>query len=220
MPKKFTRRQFLTFVAAGVGATTLTCAGLGTIVFYRPVIVLYRKLATNRNPMNPIVLVTYATRAGSTMEIAQTIATELEERDFTVDICPIERVTSLEGYSHLVIGSAILMGSPLHEVTQFIEGHRSELHYIPLAFFAVHLQNDGDDEASRIARLAYLDPIHKLLRLQHEAFFTGVYDPEKVSYIERLMGNTVQTPVGDFRDWAAIKNWGQSIFSIPPIIEN
>ncbi len=212
MSKKITRRQFLTFVAASVGATTLTCAGLGTIAFRRPVDAHYRKLASNRSSMNPIVLVAYATRAGSTMEIAQTIATELEKRDFSVDICPINRVANLEGYSHVVIGSAVRMSAPLPEVTQFIEGHLSEFHGIPLAFFAVHLQNDGDDEASRKFRLAYLDPIRKLLPLQHEAFFTGVYDPEKVSYIERLMGKTVQTPIGDFRNWAAIKDWGQAIF--------
>jgi len=212
MSKKITRRQFLTFVAASVGATTLTCAGLGTFAFRRPVDAHYRRFATNRNPMNPIVLVTYATRASSTMEIAQTIATELEERDFTIDICPINQVANLDGYSHVVIGSAVRMSAPLPEVTQFIEGHLSEFRGIPLAFFAVHLQNAGEDEASRKARLAYLDPIRKLLRLQHEAFFTGVYDPEKVSYIERLMGETVQTPVGDFRNWAAIMNWGQTIF--------
>lgn len=212
MLKKITRRQFLTFVAAGVGATTLTCTGLGTIAFRRPVDANYRRFATNRNPTNPIVLVTYATRAGSTLEIAQTVATELEERDFSVDICPIYQVVNLEGYSHVVMGSAIRMSAPLPEVTQFIEEHRSEFHGIPLAFFAVHLQNDGDDEASRKARLAYLDPIRKLLHLQHETFFTGVYDPENVSYIERLIGKTVQTPVGDFRDWATIKDWGKEIF--------
>lgn len=212
MSKKITRRQFLIYMAAGIGATTLTCVGIGAVAFRSPVDAHYRRFATNRNPMNPIVLVTYATRAGSTMEIAQTIATELEERDFTVDICPINQVANLDGYSHVVIGSAVRMSAPLPEVTQFIEGHLSEFHGIPLAFFAVHLQNNGDDEASRKARLAYLVPIRNLLRLQHEAFFTGVYDPKKVSYIERLMGETVQTPVGDFRNWAAIMNWGQTIF--------
>lgn len=212
MSKKITRRQFLSYMAAGIGAMTLTCTGIGTIASRRPVDIQFRKLATNRNTMNPIVIVTYATRAGSTMEIARTIALELEKRSFTVDICPIKQVNSLEGYSHVVIGSAIRMGSPLPEVTRFIKEHQSELSGIPLACFAVYLQNDGDDEASRKARLAYLEPIRNQLRITHEAFFTGVYDPEKVSYIERLMGKTVQTPVGDFRDWATIKDWGQAIF--------
>lgn len=216
MSNNITRRQFLTHMAAGIGATTLTCAGLGAIASRRPVDIQFRKLAANRNTLNPIVLVTYATRAGSTMEIARIIALELEKRDFTVDICPIKQVNSLVGYSHVVIGSAIRMGSPLPEVTDFIEEHRSEFRGIPIACFAVHLQYIGEDEASQKARVAYLDPIRNQMRITHEAFFTGVYDPTKVSLIERLMGKTVHTPVGDFRDWAAIKDWGQSIFSISP----
>lgn len=216
MSKKISRRQFLTYMAAGIGVTSLTCAGMGAIATRRPVDIQFRKLATNRNPLNPLVLVTYASRAGSTMEIARTIALELEKRDFVFDICPIKQVESLKGYSHVVIGSAIRMGSPLPEVTHFIEEHRSEFRDAPLAFFAVHLRYDGEDEASRKARLAYLDPIRIQLRITHEAYFTGVYDPAKVTPIERLMGEMVKTPVGDFRDWAAIKSWGQSIFSISP----
>jgi len=213
MHKNITRRQFVKSVAAGIGVMTLTCAGLGAIAAHRPVDVQYRKLAANRNPMKPIVLVTYASRAGSTMEIARIIAVELENRGFTVDISPIDRVTSLEGYSHLVIGSAIRMGAPLSEVINFIEEHHSEFQNISLACFAVHLQYDGEDEASRTARLAYLEPIRKQLSLRHEAYFTGVYDPDKVSFLERLIGKMVKTPVGDFRNWETISNWGKSIFS-------
>ncbi|NLG99535.1 MAG: twin-arginine translocation signal domain-containing protein [Chloroflexi bacterium] len=213
MSAKISRRRFLKYAPVGIGAAAVACGGLSALAFRRPVHFYNRKLAANRNPMNPIALVTYATRAGSTMEIAQAIALELENRGFTVDYSPIERVTGLEDYSHVVIGSAIRMSAPLPEVTQFIEEHRAAFRGIPLAFFAVHLSNDGDDEASRAARHAYLDPVRKLLRLQHEAFFTGVFDPKKVSFAEGLMGRLVQSPVGDFRDWAAIKSWGQSIFT-------
>lgn len=213
MSKKVTRREFLRYAAAGIGTTALACGGLGTLAFRRPVDFYFRKLAADRNPMNPIALVTYGTRAGSTMEIALAISLELEKRGFTVDICPISRVTDLSDYSHVIIGSAIRMSAPLPEVTQFIEEHRSEFHGIPLAFFAVYLSNNGDDETSRTARLAYLDPIRQILRIQHEAFFTGVFDPAKVSFAEGLMGKMMQSPVGDFRDWEAISSWGQSIFT-------
>ncbi len=216
MSKIITRRQFLTYTAAGIGVTALTCAGMGAFATHRPVDIQYRKLAANRNPANPVALVTYASKAGSTMEIAQAIALELENRSFTVDICPIQQVNSLEGYSQIIMGSAIRMGSPLPEVNRFIEEHCSEFQKIPLACFAVHLQHDGEDEASRKARVAYLDPIRNQLQITHEAYFTGVYDPAKVTPIERLMGKMVKTPVGDFRDWAAIKGWAQSIFSNSP----
>lgn len=212
MSKTISRRQFLTYMVTGVGVTTLACAGVGAFISHRPIDVNYQKIASIRNLNNPIMLVAYATRAGSTMEISQTIASELEKRNFTVDICPIDQVKSVEGYSHIVIGSAIRMSSPLPEVSHFIEKHNSKLQNLPIAFFAVHLQNDGDDDASKIARLAYLNPIRKIIGLRHEAYFTGVYDPGKVSIIERQMGEAVQTPIGDFRNWTKIKEWGQSIF--------
>ena len=213
MSKKITRRQFLAYAAVGIGATALTCGGLGTIAFRPPVLGYYRKLAADRNPVNPTVLVTYASRAGSTIEIAQAIAVELEKRSFTVDISPVNRVTDLKGYSFMVIGSAIRMSAPLPEVIAFVEQYRDTLCSIPTAFFAVYLMNFSSDEASSKARLAYLDPIRDRLSLQHEAFFTGVFDPAKVSFIEGLMGKILQSPVGDFRDWTAISNWSQSIFT-------
>jgi menaquinone-dependent protoporphyrinogen oxidase len=212
MPTKIARRKFLAGAAAGIGAT-LACGGLAAWASRRPEDAYFRKLSANQNPINPIVLVAYATRAGSTMEIARAIALELEKRGFTVDICPIKRVVDMKDYSHVVIGSTIRMSSPLPEVTQFIEEHSTEFHGIPLAFFAVYLSNMENDEGNRKARLSYLDPIRKLLRLQHEAFFTGVYDPAKLSRIESLTGKTMQSPVGDFRDWEAISDWGQSIFA-------
>lgn len=183
------------------------------LAFRRPVDFSNLKLAANRNPMIPLVLVTYATRAGSTMEIAQAIALELEKRSFAVNYCPIQQVTNLEDYSYVVIGSAIRIAAPLPEVTQFIEDHHASLRGIPLAFFAVYLQNSGEDEASQQARLAYLDLIRKLLPIQHEAFFTGVFDPTKLSFAEGLIARMKRAPTGDFRNWEAISEWGQSIFT-------
>jgi len=213
MSEKITRRQFLKYTASGIGAATLSCSGLGALAFRRPVSGYYRKLAADRNPANPAVLVTYASRAGSTIEIAQAIAFEMEKRSFIVDISPVNQVTDLKGYSFVVIGSAIRMSAPLSEAIEFVEQFRDTLCSIPTAFFAVYLMNYASDEASCKARLAYLNTIRHLLSLQHEAFFTGVFDPAKVTFIEGLMGKMMESPIGDFRDWAAISNWGQSIFT-------
>lgn len=212
MTKRITRRQFLACAAAGIGATALTCGGLAAIALRRPGLGYYRRLAADRNPARLAVLVTYATRAGSTIGIAQAIASELEKRRFTVDICPVNRVTDLADYSCVAIGSAIRMSAPLPEAMEFVEQYHDTLRTIPTAFFAVYLMNTENDEASSRARLAYLDPVRKLLPLQHEAFFTGVFDPAKVSLVEGLMGRMLESPVGDFRDWDAIANWGRSIF--------
>lgn len=213
MSKKISRRQFVTHVAAGIGVAILIHAGVGTVATCRPVDYNFRKLPTNRYPMSPIVLVTYATRASSTMEIGRMVALEIENRDCTVDISPIERVTSLDGYSHVVIGSAKRMGTPLPKVTRFVTEPSPEFRSIPLAFINVNRQNSGEGEASRKTRLAYLDPIRNQLCNNNESYFAGVYDPAKVSPIERLMGKMVERPNEDFREWAEITDWGQSIFS-------
>jgi menaquinone-dependent protoporphyrinogen oxidase len=103
------------------------------------------------------------------------------------------------------------MGQSLPEAVKFVNQNQNVLSQIPDAFFAVHLMNLGSDEASRKARLAYLDPVRKLITPQKEAFFAGVGDWKKVSFLDGLIGKAVKAPEGDFRDWQAIHAWAQDL---------
>lgn len=164
--------------------------------------------------MSKKILVTYATRAGSTAEIAQAIGQTLTGQGASVDVLPLKQVTDLAGYDAVVIGSAIRFGQWLPEASKFVAEHQAVLSQKPTAFFAVHLMNQGDNEASRTARLAYLDPIRKLVSPRAEAFFAGVGDIAKVSFIERMIGRMVKSPEGDFRDWPQIRTWAESLQSV------
>jgi menaquinone-dependent protoporphyrinogen oxidase len=57
--------------------------------------------------MRPRILVAYASRAGSTAEVAEVIGRVLREGGPEVDVCPVGAVHSLAGYDALVLGSAI-----------------------------------------------------------------------------------------------------------------
>jgi menaquinone-dependent protoporphyrinogen oxidase len=57
--------------------------------------------------MRPRILVAYASRAGSTAEVAEVIGRVLREGGPEVDVCPVGDVHSLAGYDALVLGSAI-----------------------------------------------------------------------------------------------------------------
>jgi menaquinone-dependent protoporphyrinogen oxidase len=57
--------------------------------------------------MRPRILVAYASRAGSTAEVAEVIGRVLREGGPEVDVCPVGAVHSLAGYDALVFGSAI-----------------------------------------------------------------------------------------------------------------
>ncbi len=162
--------------------------------------------------MEQKVLVTYASRAGSTKEIAESIAADLTSRGFTVDLLPVKQVRGLDGYSAIVTGSAVRMGSWLPEAAKFVRENAVALNRVPTAFFSVHLMNLGSDVTSRKARDAYLDTVRKHVQPRHEGLFAGVGDMAKVSFIEGLIGRMVKSPEGDFRDWKAIHSWAAEIF--------
>ena len=161
--------------------------------------------------MKTKILVAYATRAGSTAQIADSIGQAMSAQGTAVDVMPLKNVSSLNGYHAVVLGSAIRIGGWLPEAVKFVEKHKDELSQMPTAFFAVHLLNLGDDEASRQARLAYLDSVRKLVKPDQEAFFAGVGDWSRVSFLEGLMGKMVKAPEGDFRNWAAIRAWAEGL---------
>jgi menaquinone-dependent protoporphyrinogen oxidase len=163
--------------------------------------------------MNKRILVTYATRAGSTVEVASAIGETLSKRGFSVDVKPAKENPSLDGYQAVIVGSAIRMGSWLPEAVDFIKNNQQELNNMPVALFTVHILNLGDDEQSRTNRLAYLNSVHSLIQPVDEIFFTGEIDTEKLSFVDRLMVKMVNSPVGDLRDWDKIHNWSQIIFA-------
>lgn len=161
--------------------------------------------------MNAKTLVAYTTRAGSTAGVAQAIAETLSAQGAAVDLLLIKDVKDLSSYRAVVLGSAIRFGAWLPEAVKFVERNQSILNQLPTAYFVVHLQNLGQDEASRTARTAYLNPVRKLVQPRKEAFFAGVGDWSKVSFFEGLIAKMVKAPEGDFRDWNTIRAWAEDL---------
>lgn len=159
------------------------------------------------------VLVAYASRCGSTAEVAQAVADQLCRRGATVDVRTIEDVQDLTGYDAVVVGSAIRMGKWLPAAMNFVERNRPTLQAKQTAFYTVHLLNVDDSEASRQARAAYVAPVHALLTPQYEAFFAGKMEMGKLSLVDRLVAKMVKAKDEDKRDWPAIQAWGDQLFA-------
>jgi len=73
------------------------------------------------------VLVTYASKHGSTREIAERIAAHLEQHGVTVDLRPTNQVNGLDGFDAVVIGSAVYIGRWMKEATELVERLRPAL---------------------------------------------------------------------------------------------
>jgi menaquinone-dependent protoporphyrinogen oxidase len=193
MTPQLNRRDFFALAAAGLGAAASASPG---------------------TQMNPKVLVAYASRCGSTLEIAQAVARDLTGRGYAVDLRVADKAVPLAGYQAVVLGSAVRFGHWLPEAVDFARRHQAELKRVSTAFFSVHIMNKGADEASRKARLAYTEPVRAIVQPGVEAFFTGKMDLSRLSFFERALGKLMKARDVDLRDWSAIHAWAHGIFSV------
>ena len=148
MPTVLTRRTALHRIAAGVAATVAAAAGFVAWAVHRPAVSLAQGRcsggATVTKTVTKKALVVYATRAGSTGEVAQVISERLCAMGFDAEVQPVESVSSLSGFQAVVLGSAVRYGAWLPEMTKFIESQRSALAQLPAAVFTLHMQALGE----------------------------------------------------------------------------
>jgi len=158
------------------------------------------------------VLVAYATKAGSTAEVAAEIGRVVESKSgYKVDVHPVGKLKEVDGYDAVIIGSAIRAGKWLPEATKFVEKHRDALGQVPVAYFTVCLTLSEDTEENRREVAAYLDPVREIVQPVDVGLFAGVMDSSKLPFILRLMMKAMKAPEGDFRDWEAIRAWAGQV---------
>ncbi|MBI1258548.1 MAG: hypothetical protein GC204_13855 [Chloroflexi bacterium] len=168
-----------------------------------------------------LVLVTYASRLGSTAGVADAIGKALAESGFQVEVRPMTLVTDLSPYHAVIAGSAIRSGQWLPEALQFVQVHRIELAQKPFAAFLVCLTMSISDAQARARVPQWLESVRETVKPVREGFFAGTLDITKMpSSGERLVFRMnvltgVWTP-GDHRDWNAIHAWAASLI---PVLE-
>jgi menaquinone-dependent protoporphyrinogen oxidase len=157
------------------------------------------------------ILVAYATRAGSTFEVAARVAEVLRAAGATVDIKPVTAVHELNGYEAVVVGSAIRMGRWLPEAVEFVKTNRETLSCIPTAYFLVSglLRNDTPEMRREV--LAFLDPVRALLKPVSIGLFAGKLDYSTMDGLDRSIAEAVSSAEGDWRDWDAISEWAHNL---------
>jgi menaquinone-dependent protoporphyrinogen oxidase len=163
------------------------------------------------------ILVTYATRTGSTVGVADAIGKTLAEGGAQVDVLPMQAVNDLAAYQAVVGGSAIQNKHWLPEAMQFIQTHQAELARKPFAAFLVCMtlaMRNGESYRPYVAE--FLAPVRARVKPISEGLFAGALDIRKIpSLSDRLKFRLsvlfgVWTE-GDHRDWSAIRSWAESL---------
>lgn len=208
---KIGRREFLGCSAAALGAACLACGGTAHRAASVPETDKIETSIKGEKNMDGRVLVAYATKCGSTGEIAKAIAEVVAARGPAADVLLAENVKDLAGYSAVVLGSAVRFGAWLPPALDFARRFREEINGRPVALFTAHIMALGDGETDRAARQEYINPVLKEITPVSSAFFAGKSDPEKLSFLERTVGRLVGSPEGDLRDWEKIRSWAKQL---------
>lgn len=204
------RRRFLVATGGVLAASTLLCGGATVLGAQTPAIAYVHTSCGKEINVNKI-LVAYASKCGSTGEVAQAIGQTLCAHGATVDVRRVEEVGDVTSYDVFVVGSAIRMGAWLPQAKNFVETNAARLRAAPTAFFTVHMLNLDDSEESKMARAAYVAPVHAILEPQAEAFFAGKLEMSKMSFLDRMISKMMKAKDEDKRDWNAIAAWADQI---------
>ncbi len=165
--------------------------------------------------MTSRILVAYASKYGSTTEIAKKIGEILDEAGLKVDVLPAEQVDDLTPFDAVVLGSAVYAGSWRKEAVNFLEEYESSLTKIPVWLFSSGPMGEGDP-ITLMKGWSFptaQQPIANRIHPRDIAFFHGELNMEKLNFAERLIIKGFKSPVGDFRDWDAITDWAANIVS-------
>jgi menaquinone-dependent protoporphyrinogen oxidase len=159
--------------------------------------------------MTARILVGYATKHGSTIEVAEAIATSLRHGGYEVDVGAAADMRTIDGYSGVVLGGALYMGHWHKEAVRFLKQHRHALEEIQLAVFAMGPKTlaEADVAASRKQLDDALETVPELTPAL-VAIFGGVVDPSKLRFPFKRM------EASDARDWDAIAAWGREVAAL------
>ena len=182
-------------------------------------------------------LLVYATKHGSTREVADAVATELRAAFSDVDVREAGSAPPPAGYDAVVVGGPMIMGWH-RDAERYVKKHRDQLASVPFALFvtAASLTEDGmdafqgvpvakdpwlvkkpgnADKLTRKERYAlpshYLGDISKACapaRPRTVAFLAGSLDLTTMNVFEKLFVLLiVGATPGDGRHWDFVREW-------------
>ena len=157
------------------------------------------------------ILLAFASKYGSTQEVAEAIAKTMREKGLDVDLQQASQVRSLEEYSAVVLGAPLYLYRWHKHAIRFLKHYEKALKGMPAAVFAVGPSFNGDEKEwletrdqfrKEMAKFPWFSPIEAEV-------MGGNYDPVNLSFPLKYFLKDL--PAADLRDWDAIANWADDV---------
>lgn len=163
--------------------------------------------------MDKKVLVVYASKHGSTAEIAEKIGGVLKENGLDVEVAEVKGVKSLADYGAVVLGSASYYGRWRGDAVKFLKKNTARLAEMPTWLFMSGPTGKGDPK-ELLKGVIYppgLQPVFDSIKPRTITPFHGNTSPEYFSGWEKWVLRRVGADAADFRDWDMITSWAKGI---------
>jgi menaquinone-dependent protoporphyrinogen oxidase len=155
------------------------------------------------------VLVAYASRMGSTKEVALAIGDQLTRRGFIVDVQPAATAENAGHYRAVILGSAVYLQHWDKDALRYLRSQAPELSEMPTWLF----QSGPCDPETPTKDSTVPHAVAQLcfeIGLKRPMTFGGNLDPQLAKrWLERIVAHSELT--GDFRDWDRIRAWTDQV---------
>jgi menaquinone-dependent protoporphyrinogen oxidase len=160
------------------------------------------------------VLVVVASKHGATAEIGAGLARDLADSvagraaGLTAVSLPVEQLPDPEPYDAVVLGSAVYVGRWLEPARHYAAEHVAVLRGRPVWLFSSGPVGEPPfppDEPHDAG------PLAQSVGARGHRVFPGRLDKSRLGLGERAMVTAMRAPIGDFRDWDAVRAWAEEI---------
>jgi menaquinone-dependent protoporphyrinogen oxidase len=154
------------------------------------------------------VLVTAASRYGSTDEIASAIGDVLKHAGLDVEVRAPDAVAGLDVYEAVVLGSAVYAGHWLKPARELVERAAGDLAARPVWLFSsgpIGEPPKPEEDPVDVAAIV------EATGAREHRVFAGKIVRKQLRFADRAIATALRVPDGDFRDWDAIREWADGI---------
>lgn len=157
------------------------------------------------------MLVAYASKRGSTAEIAEAISGVLRREGIEVDCEAAGEVESVDPYDAVILGSAVYIKRWRGDAKHFLRKHRRALARRPFWVFSSGPAGDPDQDRPEWSEPeSIVEKVEKLGGRGH-VVFGGRLPAEPRGPIEKAMVQNTPAEYRDRRDWDEIRAWAVSV---------
>lgn len=154
------------------------------------------------------VLVAYATKHGSTREIAEEIGHVLSAAGLVVDVKPAAQVRFVAPYQAVILGSALYANRWRLAARRFARKFKAQLKQKPVWLFSSGPLDHSADQGL-LPPVKHAERVLHAVSAREHVTFGGRLAEDAPGLVERLMIKAGQT--GEFRNFDRIREWAASI---------